>query len=194
MTKRRFNTWLNVYLLETRPNECLTNICPNEGNKRGRTHTWLKEGISNRQYSIYCKPMQITICNSSLLPVGKHVTKENAITGMYICTVLYIVHCFQSLWGMTAKWLKGTVQRDFRPLFFASFEPTWATDQWVKIFLNLVSLSPRYSKFSIKNTDSPPQYHTAQSQSRKPRIPRRNLYKNRKYFNPVLSGQGRLEL
>ena len=24
---------------------------------------------------------------------------------------------------------KGTVQRDFRPPFFSSFEPAWATDQ-----------------------------------------------------------------
>ena len=31
------------------------------------------------------------------------------------------------------------------------------------------------------------QYHTARSQSQ-------NLYKNQKYFNPLLSGQGRLEL
>ena len=38
------------------------------------------------------------------------------------------------------------------------------------------------------------QYDTARSQSRKTRITRQNLYKNLKYFNPFLSGQGRLEL
>ena len=38
------------------------------------------------------------------------------------------------------------------------------------------------------------QYHTVQSQSWKTRITLRNLYKNWKYFNPLLSGQGRLEL
>ena len=43
--------------------------------------------------------------------------------------------------------LKGTVQRDFRPPFFPSFEPAWATDQWVKIFLILVKFSPSYSNF-----------------------------------------------
>ena len=35
---------------------------------------------------------------------------------------------------------------------------------------------------------------TLRSQSRKTRITRQNLYKNLKYFNPFLSGQGRLEL
>ena len=33
---------------------------------------------------------------------------------------------------------KGTVQRDFRPPVFLSFEPAWATDQRVKIVLILV--------------------------------------------------------
>ena len=42
------------------------------------------------------------------------------------------------------------------PLFLSSFEPAWATDKWVKIFLVLVSFSPRYS--------SSAQYHTAWSQ------------------------------
>ena len=30
---------------------------------------------------------------------------------------------------------KGTVQRDFRPPVFSSFQPAWDTDQWVKIVL-----------------------------------------------------------
>ena len=33
---------------------------------------------------------------------------------------------------------KGTVQRDFQPLFFSSIDPNWATDQWVIIFSILV--------------------------------------------------------
>ena len=45
----------------------------------------------------------------------------------------------------------------------SSFEPAWATDQWVKIFSNLVSFSLRYSNFNIEKTDSA-QYHTALSQ------------------------------
>ena len=36
--------------------------------------------------------------------------------------------------------------------------------------------------------------HTAQSQFRKTRISRRNLNQNQNYFNPLLSGQRRLEL
>ena len=48
-------------------------------------------------------------------------------------------------------------------------------------------------KFSEMAVDSA-QDHTAWSQSRKTQITRRNLYKNRKYFNPLLSGQGRLDL
>ena len=38
------------------------------------------------------------------------------------------------------------------------------------------------------------QYDTARSQSRKTPITRRNLDKNRKYFKPLLSDQGRLKL
>ena len=38
------------------------------------------------------------------------------------------------------------------------------------------------------------QYDTAWSQSRKTPITRRNLDKNQKYFKPLLSDQGRLEL
>ena len=52
---------------------------------------------------------------------------------------------------------KGTVQRDFWPQFFSSFEPAWVTDQRVKIFSILVEISLGYLNFFI--------YHTAQSQS-----------------------------
>ena len=66
--------------------------------------------------------------------------------------------------------IKGTVQRDFRPPFFSSFEPVWATDQWVKIF----SISPSCSNFSG--------YHTAQSQS-----PRSILYCEESLVTPAIS-------
>ena len=65
--------------------------------------------------------------------------------------------------------LKGQSKAIFDPPFFSSFEPAWATDVWVKIVSFLVSFSPRYSKFSIKNTDYA-QYDTGRSQKKK--IPR----------------------
>ena len=43
--------------------------------------------------------------------------------------------------------LKGQSNEIFDTQFFSSFEPAWATDQWVKIVLFLVSFSPRYSNF-----------------------------------------------
>ena len=50
--------------------------------------------------------------------------------------------------------IKGTVQRDFQPPVFFIIQ---------LIFSNLISFSPRYSKFSIEKTYSA-QYHTALSQ------------------------------
>ena len=50
--------------------------------------------------------------------------------------------------------IKGTVQRDFRPPFFSSFEPVWATDQWVKIVSILVKFSLSYSNFSCEKNYS----------------------------------------
>ena len=47
--------------------------------------------------------------------------------------------------------IKGTVQRDFRPLVFSSLKPVWATDQQVKIFSILVKNSPSYTNFKFKN-------------------------------------------
>ena len=44
--------------------------------------------------------------------------------------------------------VKGHSTKIFDPQFFSAFEPAQATDQWVKIFSNLVSFSPRYSYFS----------------------------------------------
>ena len=61
--------------------------------------------------------------------------------------------------------LKEQSNEIFDPQFFSSFELVWATDQWVKIFSNLVSFLPRYSKFSIEKTDYA-QYHTARSQTK----------------------------
>ena len=43
---------------------------------------------------------------------------------------------------------KGLVQRDFLPQVFSFIEPTWATDQCVKIFSNLDKNSPSYSNFA----------------------------------------------
>ena len=48
-----------------------------------------------------------------------------------------------------------TVQRDFRPpVFFSLIEPTWATEQRVKIFSILVKNSSRYSNFKFENLTS----------------------------------------
>ena len=51
--------------------------------------------------------------------------------------------------------LKGQSNEIFDLLFFSSFQPAWATDQWVKIFSYLVLFSPRYSNFNCEKTDSP---------------------------------------
>ena len=63
----------------------------------------------------------------------------------------------------TFEHLKGQSSKIFDLQFFSSFEPAWATDQWVKTVSFLVSFSSRYSNLSIEKTDSA-QYHTAQSQ------------------------------
>ena len=47
--------------------------------------------------------------------------------------------------------LKGTVQQDFRPPIFLSFEPAMATDQRVKIFSILVKNLQSYSNFKSEN-------------------------------------------
>ena len=49
--------------------------------------------------------------------------------------------------------VKGTVQRDFRPPVFSSFEPVWAINQWVKIFSILVQISLSYPMFRFEKTD-----------------------------------------
>ena len=39
--------------------------------------------------------------------------------------------------------LKGQSNEIFDPVFFSPFEPAWSTDQWVKIFSNFRSFSPK---------------------------------------------------
>ena len=41
----------------------------------------------------------------------------------------------------------GPSKEIFDPHFFSSFEPAWATDQWVKIVSILVKISQSYSNF-----------------------------------------------
>ena len=53
------------------------------------------------------------------------------------------------------NFLKGQSNEIFDLLFFSSFQPAWATDQWVKIFSYLVSFSPKYSNFNCEKTDLP---------------------------------------
>ena len=43
--------------------------------------------------------------------------------------------------------LKGQSNEIYDLQLFSSFEPAWATDQWVKIVSFLVSFSPRYLNF-----------------------------------------------
>ena len=43
--------------------------------------------------------------------------------------------------------LKGQSNEIFGHQFFSSFEPAWATDQWVKIFSILNEISRIYSNF-----------------------------------------------
>ena len=45
--------------------------------------------------------------------------------------------------------LKGQSNEIFDPQFFSSFGPIWAPDKQAKTFLNSVSISLRYSNFSI---------------------------------------------
>ena len=47
-------------------------------------------------------------------------------------------------------YLKGQSNEIFDPQFFSSFEPAWATDQWVKTVSLLVLFSPRYSYLASK--------------------------------------------
>ena len=69
--------------------------------------------------------------------------------------------------SVSLPWLFLKVQSNeiFDPQFFSSFKLAWATDQRVKIFLNLISFSPRYSKFSIEKTDSA-KHHSALSKKK----------------------------
>ena len=46
------------------------------------------------------------------------------------------------------NWLKGQSNQIFDLQFFSSFEPAWATDQWVKTVSFLVQFLLRYSYFS----------------------------------------------
>ena len=58
---------------------------------------------------------------------------------------------------------KGQSNEIFDPQYFSSFEPAWATDQWVKQVSILLTFSQSYSNFSIEKTYFS-QYHTARSQ------------------------------
>ena len=49
--------------------------------------------------------------------------------------------------------IKGTVQLEIRPPVFSSYEPTWVTDHFVKIFLILEKILPSYSNFKFEKTD-----------------------------------------
>ena len=73
---------------------------------------------------------------------------------------------FPAITVSTNHILKGQSNEIFDLLFFSSFQPAWATDQWVKIFSYLVSFSPRYSNFNCEKTDSPG-YDTPRSQKKK---------------------------
>ena len=66
------------------------------------------------------------------------------------------------LQGSRDYFFKGQSNEIFDPQYFSSFEPAWATDQWVKYFRIWFSFHRKNSKLSIKNTDSA-QYHTALS-------------------------------
>ena len=63
--------------------------------------------------------------------------------------------------------LKGQSNKIFNLQFFSSFEPALATDQWVKIFSNLVKNSQSYLNFKSENLTPgksiSPGYHTPAS-------------------------------
>ena len=61
--------------------------------------------------------------------------------------------------------LKGQSNEIFDLQFFSSFEPAWATDQWVKIFLILIKFSLSYSSFYESPQGIILRSHTAQSHS-----------------------------
>ena len=55
-------------------------------------------------------------------------------------------------WGfewLCTVWYPGDIDRDSPTRFFSTFEPAWATDQWVTIFSIFVKISPSYSIFRI---------------------------------------------
>ena len=60
---------------------------------------------------------------------------ERVLYNKIFCTSVY------------STYLKEQSNEIFDLQFFSSFEPAWATDQWVKIFLSLVKFSPSYSNF-----------------------------------------------
>ena len=62
--------------------------------------------------------------------------------------------------------LKGQSNEIFDPQFISSFVPIWAPDKQAKVYSNSVSISLRYSNFSIEKTDSA-QYPTVQIKKKK---------------------------
>ena len=50
--------------------------------------------------------------------------------------------------------VKGSVSWDFKPPIFSWFEPIWVSDKQAKVFLNLVSILPRYLITKFEKFDS----------------------------------------
>ena len=70
---------------------------------------------------------------------------------------------FHNFWNSSTKRLKGSVSRDFRPLFCSWFEPIWAHDKQSKVFLNSVSISPRYSISDLRGVQYTAEINSAVS-------------------------------
>ena len=79
------------------------------------------------------------------------LSSKNYLNSIFLCHFLTEAQSFVK-WGRFSEklpiTLKGQSNEIFDPQFFSSFEPAWATDQWVKTVWFLVSFSPRYSYFS----------------------------------------------
>ena len=104
-----------------------------------------------REISIYIKLGNfINICkgNIDILYILLGNILYQHMQGKYWSAVIC---CFRGLVHSKSLDLKDQSNEIFDLQFFSSFEPALATDQWVKIFSNLVKNSQSYSNFKPKN-------------------------------------------
>ena len=62
-----------------------------------------------------------------------------------------VIRLYGERLGLTQT-LKGQSNEILDPQFISSFKPIWAPDKQAKVFSNFVSISLRYSNFSIEKS------------------------------------------